>query len=137
MANRCDDPLFGEIPPRVLLAKAPLVRVLGQVRFSKIVKISDESYIADFQEAIRKAYPHFQSDVVQGIELNLAGKELQHRMMSSVIWRFFDPSRAIRVSLAQDAITLETASYVSRDEFLGRLVFILDCLKETIGLPLW
>lgn len=133
MAGRCDDPLFGEIPPRVHLVGAPLVRVLSQVRFPKIVKISDESYIADFQEAIRKEYPHFQSDVVKGVELNLAGEELQHRVMSSVIWRFFDPSRAIRVSLAQDAITLETASYVSRDDFLGRMGFILDCLSKTIA----
>lgn len=132
MADRGDDPLFGGIPKSVHLADAPLVRVLGQVRFPKIVKISEESYIADFQEAIRKKYPHFQSDVVKGVELNLAGEELQHRMMSSVIWRFSDPSRAIRVSLAQDAITLETASYVSRDDFLGRLSFILECLNKTI-----
>ncbi|MCG7572526.1 TIGR04255 family protein [Phaeobacter sp. CNT1-3] len=133
MADRCDDPLFGEIPPRVLLENAPLVRVLGQVRFPKIVKISEESYIADFQEALRKEYPHFQSDVVKGVELNLTGEDLQHRIMSSVIWRFFDPSRAIRVSLAQDAITLETASYVSRDDFLERMGFILDCLSKSIA----
>ena len=133
MADRCDDPLFGEIPPRILLANAPLVRVLGQVRFPKIVRIADESYIADFQEATRREYPYIHSDVVQGVELNLAGKELQHRMMRSVIWRFFDPLRVIRVSLAQDAITLESASYVSRDDFLGRLSFILDCLNKTIA----
>ena len=48
MADRCDDPLFGEIPERVLLSDAPLVRVLGQVRFPKIVKIGEESYIAEF-----------------------------------------------------------------------------------------
>ena len=133
MADRCDDPLFGEIPPRILLANAPLVRVLGQVRFPKIVRIADESYIADFQEATRREYPYIHSDVVQGVELNLADKELQHRMMRSVIWRFFDPLRVIRVSLAQDAITLESASYVSRDDFLGRLSFILDCLNKTIA----
>lgn len=133
MADRCDDPLFGEIPERVLLSNAPLVRVLGQVRFPKIVKIAEEGYIADFQEAIRKEYPHFQSDVVQGVELNLAGQALQHRVMNTVVWRFFDPSRVLRVSLSQDAITLETASYVSRVDFLGRLEFILNSLQHTIG----
>jgi len=133
MADRCDDPLFGEIPERVLLSDAPLVRVLGQVRFPKIVKIAEESYIAEFQEAIRKEYPHFQSDVIQGVELNLAGEALQHRVMNTVIWRFFDPTKVLRVSLSQDAITLETASYVSRDDFLSRLGFILNSLQETIG----
>lgn len=132
MGKRFDDPLFGDIPDRELLSDAPLVRVLGQVRFPKIVKIADESYIADFQEAIRKEYPHFQSDVVQGVELNLAGQELQHRVMNTVIWRFFDPSRVLRVSLSQDGITLETAKYVSRDDFLKRLGFVLSRLQETI-----
>lgn len=133
MVDRCDDPLFGEIPERVLLSGAPLVRVLGQVRFPKIVKIGEESYIAEFQEAIRKEYPHFQSDVVQGVELNLAGEDLQHRVMNTVIWRFLDPTKVLRVSLSQDAITLETARYVSRDDFLDRLEFILKALQETIG----
>ncbi|GLQ28070.1 TIGR04255 family protein [Sulfitobacter pacificus] len=133
MGNRHEDPLFGDIPERTLLGNAPLVRVLGQVRFPKIVKIAEESYIADFQEAIRKQYPHFQSEVVQGVELNLAGQELQHRVMSTVIWRFFDPTRVLRISLSQDAITLETAKYVSRDDFLERLGFVLTSLQETIG----
>jgi len=61
MADRCDDPLFGEVPERVLLSSAPLVRVLGQVKFPRIAKIAEESYIANFQEAIRGEYPHFQS----------------------------------------------------------------------------
>ena len=53
MADRCSDPLFGEVPDRVLLSGAPLVRVLGQVKFPRIAKIAEESYIANFQEAIR------------------------------------------------------------------------------------
>ena len=133
MGGRHDDPLFGDIPKRELLSEAPLVRVLGQVRFTKIVKIAEEPYIADFQEAVRKDYPHFQSDVVQGVELNLAGQALQHKVVSSTVWRFFDPERVLRVSLSQDAITLETAKYVSRDDFLERLDFVLGCLEQTIG----
>ena len=133
MADRCDNPLFGEISQRVLLRDALLVRVLGQVRFPKIFKIAEESYIAEFQEAIRQEYPHFQSDMTQGVELKLAGGTLQHRVMNTVIWRFFDPTKVLRVSLSQDAITLETASYVSRDDFLSRLDFILNSVQETIG----
>ncbi|QAX31322.1 TIGR04255 family protein [Leisingera sp. NJS204] len=134
MVDRCDDPLFGAIPERVLLRDAPLVRVLGQVRFTKIAKIAEESYIANFQEAIRTAYPRFHSDVVQGVELNLnlGGQELQPRVTNSVIWRFLDASKMYRVSLSQDAITLETAKYVSREDFLDRFNFILYCLQETI-----
>jgi uncharacterized protein (TIGR04255 family) len=132
MADRCDDPLFGEVPDRVLLSNAPLERVLGQVKFPRIAKIAEESYIADFQEAIRDEYPHFQSDVIQGLDIVVSGNEVKPRQLTTVVWRFFDASRVLRVSLGPEAITLETASYVSRDDFLSRLEFILEKLVETI-----
>jgi uncharacterized protein (TIGR04255 family) len=132
MADRCDDPLFGEVPDRVLLSNAPLVRVLGQVKFPRISKIAEENYIADFQEAIRDEYPHFQSDTIQGVDIVIDGNEVKHRQVTTVVWRFFDARRVLRVSLGPDAITLETASYVSRDDFLSRFEFILGKLVETI-----
>lgn len=132
MADRCDDPLFGEVPDRVLLSNAPLVRVLGQVKFPRISKIAEESYIADFQEAIRDEYPHFQSDTIQGVDIVVNGNEVKPRQVTTVIWRFFDARKVLRVSLGPDAITLETASYVSRDDFLSRFEFILGKLVETI-----
>lgn len=132
MADRCDDPLFGEVPERVLLSDAPLVRVLGQVKFPRIAKIAEESYIANFQEAIRGEYPHFQSDTIQGVDIVITGNEVRPRQLTTTIWRFFDARRVLRVSLGPDAITLETASYVSRGDFLRRLEFILTKLVETI-----
>ncbi|RVT86636.1 TIGR04255 family protein [Rhodobacteraceae bacterium CCMM004] len=132
MADRCDDPLFGQVPDRVLLSNAPLVRVLGQVKFPRIAKIAEESYIADFQEAIRDEYPHFQSDTIQGLDIVINGNEVKPRQVTTVIWRFFDARRVLRVSLGADAITLETASYVSRDDFLSRIEFVLEKLVKTI-----
>ena len=61
------DPLFGDEPDRVHLERAPLVRVLAQVRFPKILKISDDTHIADFQEQIRRDYPLFAKDQGQNI----------------------------------------------------------------------
>jgi uncharacterized protein (TIGR04255 family) len=133
MAHRPNDPLFGAAPDRVLLSKAPLVRVLCQVTFPSIVKISEQSYISDFQEAIRHEYPLFQGEIMQGVELSLAGPSLQHRQVDRVVWRFLDVKSVIRVSLTTDAITLETAQYVSRDDFLARLKFILGKLVDTIN----
>jgi len=132
MADRCDDPLFGEIPERVLLGDAPLVRVLGQVKFPRIAKIAEESYIADFQEAIRGEYPIFRNETIQGLDIAIAGNEVKQRPVTSVIWRFFDAKEILRVSLTAEAITLETAAYVSRDDFLIRFQFILEKLVETI-----
>ncbi len=136
MSQRSDDPLFGEVPASVPLVDAPLVRVLAQVRFSKVSKISNESYIADFQEALRTQYPHVQADTVQSVELRVSDKEIQHQAIESTVWRFFDPERVIRISLATDFIALETARYVSREDFLERMRFILAALTSSISPPL-
>ena len=136
MSQRSDDPLFGEVPASMPLASAPLVRVLAQVRYSKISKISDESYIADFQEELRSRYPHVQADKVQAVELRVSGDEIEHQATETTVWRFFDPERVIRISLATDFITLETAKYISRQDFLERMHIILSALTKSISPPL-
>jgi uncharacterized protein (TIGR04255 family) len=132
MEDRFEDPFKGDIPQSIILKDAPLVRVLGQVRVPKIAKIGDEEYIANFQEELRRDYPHFTRDVMQGVELTMSDGSLEHTLIQSPVWRFFDPAKVIRISLTQDAITLETTSYVSRTDFLDRFKFILDCFQNTI-----
>ena len=129
---RSKDPLFGKVSERILLKDAPLVRALGQVTFPKIVKISEESYIGDFQEAIRGDYPHLQRDNIQSVEVNVDQSDMQHQTTETVIWRFLDLERIFRVSLRTDAITLETARYESREEFMKRLKVVLNALSSTI-----
>lgn len=132
MAKRIADPLRGRPPERVPLDTAPLVRVLGQVQFPKIIKISSEQHVGDFQEAVRKAYPFLERDAAQSVKLNFGGGGLQSSATEEVIWRLFDHSRQWRVSLNPSALTLETAKYTSRQEFLERFRFLLDALAETI-----
>lgn len=109
MPDRSSDPLFGAVPDSVPLSNAPLVRVLAQVRFTKVAKIGDENYIADFQEAIRQEYPHFHADKVRSVELIVNDGGIAHKEVESIVWRFFDPQKTIRVSLNTDAISLETS----------------------------
>ncbi len=127
------NPLFGEIPEQVHLNNSPLISVLGQAIFPKIVKISEEGYIGDFQESIRGDYPHLQRDNIQSVEVNLNQSGMQHQTIETIVWRFFDLERTIRVSLGTDAITLEFSKYVSREEFISRTRSILDALSSTIS----
>ncbi len=132
MANRIADPLLGEPPERVQLHAAPLVRVLGQVQFPKIIKISAEQHIGDFQEAIRKSYPFIERDAAQSVQLNFDGANVKSSAAEEVIWRFFDNTRQWRASLNPSALTLETTSYTSRQEFLERFQFLIEALGRTI-----
>jgi uncharacterized protein (TIGR04255 family) len=132
MADRIADPLLGQPPERVQLDAAPLVRVLGQVQFAKIIKISSEQHIGDFQDAVRGTFPFLERDMAQSIQVDFDGSGVQSRKSEEVIWRLFDPTKQWRVSLNPSALTLETSRYTSREDFLKRFRFIIDALARTI-----
>ena len=132
MAARIADPLFGPPPERVQLEAAPLVRVLGQVQFARILNISKEDFIGDFQDAVRRQFPVIERDSAKSIEVSLTEEQATRNVTEEVIWRMFDPLRVWRLSLAPAALTLETMRYKSREEFLERLQFLIDALAATI-----
>lgn len=127
------DPLFGEIPERVQLGQAPLVRVLGQVTYPRMAKILHEVNISDFQDAIYEHYPVLRLDEVHEIGLAATKNNFAPKQSTSQIWRFFDANEIYRISLGPDSIALETLIYISRGDFLSRFNFILKSLFETIN----
>lgn len=132
MADRIADPLFGQPPERVQLDSAPLVRVLGQVQFAKIIKISSEQHIGDFQEVVRSEFPFLERDSAQSVQLNFDGHGVQSTANEQVIWRLFNSSKQWRASLTPSALTLETFAYTSRQEFLNRFKFLIEALVTSI-----
>ena len=52
MPENLPAPLGGSPPQEISLPRAPLVRVLTQVRFPGILKIEDKGMVASFQEKI-------------------------------------------------------------------------------------
>ena len=127
-------PLHGPSPPEVPLPKAPLVRVIAQVRFPMLLTVRDHKGVAIFQEAIRNRYPHLDQQntimVVSGGAPAAANESL-----AVVHWRFADEAADFkwRVTLAHDFIALETRAYESRQDFMERLEAILQTLEETLA----
>lgn len=109
---------FGVSPERILLAADPLVRVLAQIRFSPVLSIREQSFVAPFQEEIRHTYPlvgkEMQQHVAQGV-----GGELT--LGEAVLWRFSDAERNWQVTLAQDFVALDCSNYSDRTDFVRRL----------------
>lgn len=132
MGNRTADPFSGATPERVQLHSAPLVRVLAQVRFPKIIKIASEQHIGDFQEAVRGSYPFIERNAAQSLQVNFESGGVQSSTTEEVIWRLFDKSKQWRASLHSSALTLETSRYSSRTEFLDRFRFLLEAVSATI-----
>ena len=123
-------PLVGPPPTEVPLPKAPLLRVIGQVRFPLIASIETQHFIGGFQEAIRSEYPVLRTEQSRGVIFG-PEKVVEARMNS--IWRFHDAQEDWRISLAPDFLAIETTRYNSRKDFLSRFERVLNALKNHIN----
>lgn len=112
-----------EIP----LPRAPLIRVIAQVRFPTIVSIEDSKYIAQFQESLRATYPILKTE--KRLVVNLLNPQDKRE---ETIWRFFDSTEKWRITLAPEFLALETWEYKSRDDFFGRFEKAVSDLAKSI-----
>lgn len=123
------DPLFGDVPERIKLSKAPIVYVVAQVQFGAIMRIREDEYIVSFQDRIRKQYPFF--DKVESVTVALPGAQPEAGH-TDVQWHFTSADKHWRVVLASNAITLETQAYDGHTDFIERFGFVLSALDDTI-----
>jgi uncharacterized protein (TIGR04255 family) len=125
-------PLRGRPPAEVPLPQAPLVLVVGQIRFPMILAIRNPDRVAAFQEIIRDAYPILREErVAQLVFATPGGTPTAPGISEGLIWRFHDTEAnwQWRVSLAVDYIALETRAYQSRQNFLDRFRVIVSSVK--------
>jgi uncharacterized protein (TIGR04255 family) len=123
---------FGPSVEEVPLTRAPLVNVIAQVRFPAVMKIeADSSFVATFQEAIRKDYPILRPERQLGVMIGPGGVLPQD---AGTVWRFEskDPD-AWQVTLAQTFVSLSAKRYTRRSDLLGRLAVILHALEAWLG----
>ena len=122
-------PLIAAPPHEVPLPRAPLVRVIAQVRFPPILAIRNPDNVAVFQEALRETYPILAEDRVRSIDLTAGHTP---NVSEGLIWRLADREKDLRwrVSLGVGFVALETSVYDSRRDFLERLRAVVVGLDE-------
>lgn len=123
-------PLVAPPPEEVPLPRAPLVRVVAQLRFPLIASVERREFIAPFQEAIRRDYPVLRQEQSGGMVI---GPQGVRQAPSNTAWRFNDVNNAWRVTLASEFVALETKSYTSREDFLNRVRVMVQALADHIN----
>jgi uncharacterized protein (TIGR04255 family) len=123
-------PLGGKPPAERHLSKAPLERVIAQIRFPVILRIEDKSAVSKFQEAIRQHYPVLQEMQSQTVQIQVGPGAPIALPSVSRIWQFSDASGTWKITLARDAVSIETTSYESRGDLLGRWDIAIKALNE-------
>ena len=129
MANeKSPEPLWGAPPEEVPLSKAPLIRVLAQVMFPDQVQIRTNEGVAAFQKEVKSHYPLFDEEIEQMVNVDIATGT--QNITTRPLRRFHDVKRKWRLTLALNAITLDTTAYTSRADFLARLSFVLRAVNK-------
>ena len=122
---------------RVIFGENPLKQVICQLRFPKILRIDTERP-AQFQEAVRREFPHFQEDpdrsslpLPDGVS-ELIPKELLQSLSRTQNRRFQFVSRDKTwiISLTKDFVALETSNYVRWEGFREKVELVLRALAN-------
>lgn len=117
--------------PRRLYARNPLKLVIAQIRFPVLLRFDEPSFIAPFQEALRGRYPR--SALEQQVDL-LVGSQGPITGPAKALWRLRSAEGAWTVSLAPDALSLETTAYERWEGFAERIEEVFDSGVQSFGL---
>lgn len=110
---------------RCLYNKNPLVDVICQLRFPEILRIAT-SAPAEFQDEIRKEYPHFSArkDTTAPIITGRPGNFSLENRPAAINYHFTSLDGVWLVNLTTKFISLSCRKYTRWEDFAGRL----DCL---------
>jgi uncharacterized protein (TIGR04255 family) len=123
-----ESPFSGGPVSEIHLSNAPLVHVVAQVRFPKILNIADQGSIAQLHSALKAMYPVLHSDKAVGLVITTA--EGVTAAPPGVVWRMQSKSGDWQVTVADTFVALDTASYTSRADFVERLGAVLTAVAN-------
>jgi uncharacterized protein (TIGR04255 family) len=118
-------------PPseRVRYKKNPLVEVICQLRFPKILRIEKEPPV-DFQEAIRDSYPRLEASQAFDLAVPVGGQTNAppFSLNRGQSYEFLSKEADWKLVLAGDFLALSTSKYRQWEEFRDRLQSAIDLL---------
>lgn len=123
---------------RVRYAKNPLVEVVAQVRFPRVLEIDDQ-LPSDFQRAIREDYPLLET---QELALSVLIGQDPNKIMADdlpkrVVYHFIAPDRVWRISLSSEFIALTCDKYEQWEDFRPRMMAALEVVAKLYSVTHW
>jgi len=124
---------FGIEPvEEVYLPRAPLVRVIAQVRFPREPKLGTEDGAALLRGALAGAYPILRDEREIRVVITQQGAVEQP---GSLLWRLQNRDASWQVTVSDSFVALDTSAYSSREDFCSKLEDVLAAIND-IAAPL-
>lgn len=126
---------FGSEPlEEIQLARAPLARVLTQLRFPRLTRLvtSDEAVNA-VAAALADLYPQF--DEAREFTITLTADGLSQTPAPGRVWHLKSADEEWQVSFGAEFLTLHTSAYISREDFVARFSNVVEIFAAHVSVP--
>lgn len=124
---------FGIEPvEEVHLPRAPLVRVIAQLRFPREPKLGTEDGAALLRDALAGAYPILRDEQEIRVVITQQGAVEQP---GSTLWRLQNRDASWQVTVSDSFVALDTSAYSTREDFCSKLEDVLAAISD-IAAPL-
>lgn len=125
---------FRKEPPEVILDKAPLKRVICQIRFSRCPEIVDDIHEQRLAERLTHLYPV--RETLKGLTLALPISPATLEEEPETLRTFQDIEGIWKVVVAPDFVAIETTDYLNRSDFVKRAKEALHAVASVAKPPL-
>jgi uncharacterized protein (TIGR04255 family) len=131
-ATKVPAPFSGLPIEEVPLARAPLVRVIAQVRFENMAIFKRANFINPFVEELLGDYPLLDEGHETEIIVDTSGIS-QKEDSTTQIWRLRSLDHHWTVTVSRGSLAIETSRYHSRTDFICRLKRVCEAFLTKIG----
>lgn len=114
------------------LAKAPVVYVLAQIKFSPVLQM--DKYVPAIQEELRADYPRYEHQQIGAIEVSMEDASPTPSVTNR--WVFRDKENVCGFILDQSSLVFHTTSYKDFDDFRTKLLYGLEITHKVVEIPL-
>jgi len=122
-------PFGAEDLPRVHLDRAPLVRVVAQLKYPSLAVLRGDSVADKFAAHFGKEYPVVEDQ--RGVNFLITPTGLTQQQSDQRIWSFRSGDDKWKLTLAENFLALDTENYPKRRDFISRFE---DAVKKIIEL---
>jgi uncharacterized protein (TIGR04255 family) len=120
--------------PRVIYKSNPLVEVVAQVRFSRLLEIEQQLPV-DLQKRLAGAYPLLETR--DTVSLKIGPQTQPPEAGRASLYDFLSPDRSLKLTLASDYIAATTEKYIKWEDFRPHIEVALKAVMDTYSPPVY
>jgi uncharacterized protein (TIGR04255 family) len=119
---------------RVIYKHNPLVEVVAQIRFSRLLEIEQQLPV-EFQKTLAPSYPFLETR--DSLSVRVAPSNQAPEVGRNALYDFVTSDRQVRLTLASTSIAVTTPAYVKWGKFRPHIETALRALSDTYHPPVF